>query len=245
MSLSIIGLGLGDERDVTVRGADAIRAADIVFLEAYTSILATPLERLEEVYGKRIRVAHRETVESESDSILGPARAGQHVAFLVVGDPFGATTHTDLLLRARKEGIPVSVVHNASILNAAGACGLQLYSFGAVVSLPFFREEWRPDSWYDRIAYNAGGGLHTLALLDIKVREPNFEALTRTGVLGGDSSSSSSSLTDCRRFWGDIGAWCMWGDEVWTGVHCFLRPLGGIHAYTRNTQSPPIKKPTS
>ena len=180
--LYIVGLGLGDERDVTERGAAAIRDADVVFLEAYTSVLGTTsVERLEEKYGKRIDIAYRETVESESDRILRPAREGKSVAFLVVGDPFGATTHTDLLLRAHKDGIPTQVIHNASILNAAGACGLQLYSFGAVISIPFFNDDWRPDSWYDRIAYNTGGAMHTLALLDIKVREPNFEALTKTG----------------------------------------------------------------
>lgn len=43
-----------------------------------------------------------------------------------------ATTHTDLQLRARERGIPVSVVHNASVMNAVGACGLQLYRFGEV-----------------------------------------------------------------------------------------------------------------
>ena len=29
--------------------------------------------------------------------------------------------------------------------------------------------EWRPTSFYDRIKYNLGGGMHTLCLLDIKV----------------------------------------------------------------------------
>ena len=43
-----------------------------------------------------------------------------------------ATTHTDLELRARRAGIPVRVVHNASIMNAVGVCGLQLYRFGEV-----------------------------------------------------------------------------------------------------------------
>jgi len=43
-----------------------------------------------------------------------------------------ATTHTDLELRARQAGIPVRVVHNASIMNAVGVCGLQLYRFGEV-----------------------------------------------------------------------------------------------------------------
>lgn len=88
-----------------------------------------------------------------------------------------ATTHMDLAIRARERGIDVKVVHNASIMNACGACGLQLYSFGQTVSIPFFREEWRPDSFYSKIAYNKAGGMHTLALLDIKVKEPDFEAM--------------------------------------------------------------------
>ena len=43
-----------------------------------------------------------------------------------------ATTHTDLELRARRAGIAVRVIHNASIMNAVGVCGLQLYRFGEV-----------------------------------------------------------------------------------------------------------------
>ncbi len=46
----------------------------------------------------------------------------------VVGDPFGATTHSDLFIRARERGIQTKVVHNASILNAIGCCGLQVSS---------------------------------------------------------------------------------------------------------------------
>ena len=48
----------------------------------------------------------------------------EHVAFLVVGDPFCATTHTDLYLRCVKEGVKVDVIHNASIVSAMGCCGL-------------------------------------------------------------------------------------------------------------------------
>lgn len=43
-----------------------------------------------------------------------------------------ATTHTDLQLRASALGITVKIIHNASIMNAVGACGLQLYRFGEV-----------------------------------------------------------------------------------------------------------------
>ena len=34
------------------------------------------------------------------------------MAFLVVGDPFGATTHADLLIRARELGIKTKTIHN-------------------------------------------------------------------------------------------------------------------------------------
>jgi len=117
-------------------------------------------------------------VETESDEILRDALT-QDVALLVVGDPFGATTHTDILLRARSLGIPTRVIHNASIMNAVGACGLQLYNFGQTVSLVFFTDTWRPDSFYDRVRENADLGMHTLVLLDIKVKEQSEENLAR------------------------------------------------------------------
>ena len=47
-----------------------------------------------------------------SDAILDGA-ASADVALLVVGDPFGATTHADLALRARQQGVPTRAVHNA------------------------------------------------------------------------------------------------------------------------------------
>ena len=101
------------------------------------------------------------------------------VALLIVGDPFGATTHTDILLRARALGITTRVIHNASIMNAVGACGLQLYNFGQTVSLVLFTDTWRPDSFYDRVLENANLGMHTLILLDIKVKEQSEENLAR------------------------------------------------------------------
>ncbi|GAB4821185.1 hypothetical protein N2152v2_008231 [Parachlorella kessleri] len=178
MVLYIIGLGLADERDITVKGLEAVKASERVYLEAYTSLLLVPKEKLEEFYGKEVIVADREMVELEADKILEGAE-DRAVSFLVVGDPFGATTHTDLELRARSRGIAVKVIHNASIMNAVGACGLQLYRYGEAVSIVFFTETWRPDSFYDKIAANRKMGLHTLCLLDIKVKEPSLESLAR------------------------------------------------------------------
>ncbi|KAL2015659.1 hypothetical protein VTK56DRAFT_5058 [Thermocarpiscus australiensis] len=176
--LYLVGLGLSDETDITVKGLEIVKKASRVYLEAYTSILLVDQSVLESYYGRSIIVADREMVESNSDEILRDA-ANVDVAFLVVGDPFGATTHTDLVLRARELGIPVKAVPNASILSGIGATGLQLYNFGQTVSMVFFTETWRPASFYDRIKENRDIGLHTLVLLDIKVKEPSLENLAR------------------------------------------------------------------
>ncbi|KAI0292775.1 Diphthine synthase [Russula brevipes] len=132
----IIGLGLSDEKDITVRGLEAIRASTRVYLEAYTSILVIQKERLEDFYGKSLILADRDMVETQSDEILRGAHT-QDVALLV------------------------------------------LYNFGQTVSLVFFTDTWRPDSFYDRVRENADLGMHTLVLLDIKVKEQTEENLAR------------------------------------------------------------------
>ncbi|KAH7165570.1 tetrapyrrole methylase [Dactylonectria macrodidyma] len=176
--LYLVGLGLSDETDITVKGLEIAKNASRVYLEAYTSILLVDQSILEAYYGRSIIVADREMVESNSDEILRNAQ-NEDVAFLVVGDPFGATTHTDLVLRARELEIPVRTVPNASIMSGIGACGLQLYNFGQTVSMVFFTETWKPASFYDRIKENRDIGLHTLVLVDIKVKEQSLENMAR------------------------------------------------------------------
>ncbi|KAJ9150826.1 Diphthine methyl ester synthase [Pleurostoma richardsiae] len=176
--LYLVGLGLSDETDITVKGLEIVKKASRVYLEAYTSILLVDQTVLETYYGRPVVVADREMVESNSDEILRGAQT-EDVAFLVVGDPFGATTHTDLVLRARELRIPVRTVPNASIMSGIGAAGLQLYNFGQTVSMVFFTETWRPSSFYDRVRENRAVGLHTLVLLDIKVKEQSLENMAR------------------------------------------------------------------
>jgi len=185
MVLWFIGLGLGDAGDITVKGLEALRKSKFVYLEAYTSILpgldraalADAYGPLPELQGEFIE-ADRELVESGCEEML--ERAKEHnVSFLVVGDALCATTHTDLWLRAKKLGIDVRVVHNASVMNAIAACGLQLYRFGETVSIPYWTEGWKPDSFYDKIVANRKANLHTLCLLDIKVKEQSMENLMR------------------------------------------------------------------
>lgn len=176
--LYLIGLGLGDAKDVTVKGLEVIRSAEKVFLEAYTSILTAGKEELEQFYGREVLLADRDLVEQDSDAMLSDA-GDKDVAFLVVGDPLGATTHTDLIIRAKERGIQYRVIHNASILNAVGCCGLQLYNYGETVSICMWNDNWQPDSFMDKILANLKNGLHTLCLLDIKMKEQTVENMMR------------------------------------------------------------------
>lgn len=177
--LFLVGLGLGDAKDITVKGLEIVKRVGKVYLENYTSILSCGQRELEEFYGRSIIVADREMIEQECKEILDAAETEEGAAVLVVGDPMNATTHTDLLLRAASRKIPYQIIHNASILNAVACCGLQIYNFGETVSVPFWTETWKPESFYDKILRNLKNGLHTLCLLDIKVKEPNFEMLMK------------------------------------------------------------------
>lgn len=44
--LYLIGLGLGDAKDITVKGLEIVRRCSRVYLEAYTSILTVGKEAL-------------------------------------------------------------------------------------------------------------------------------------------------------------------------------------------------------
>ncbi|MBN2367974.1 diphthine synthase, partial [Candidatus Woesearchaeota archaeon] len=167
MTLYLIGLGLNDEKDITVSGLDAVKKCDYLFLEDYTSKLNVGLEKLEKVYGKKIVPADRNMVEKNSDEILDKA-SSKNTAFLVAGDVFSATTHADLFLRAKEKKIDIKVIHNTSILTAVGITGLELYKFGRTTSMPYFEHNFRPETPYDAIKQNLKSGLHTLVLLDIK-----------------------------------------------------------------------------
>jgi len=169
MTLYFIGLGLNDEKDITLRGLEAIKRCKKLYLESYTSLLGCPAARLEKLYKKKIILADREMVEQKAEeTILADAMKGD-VGFLVVGDPMAATTHADLFLRAKEKGIDVRIINNASVMNAVGNTGLELYKFGRTTSIVFPRENWIPESPYDAIKMNKQFGLHTLCLLDIQI----------------------------------------------------------------------------
>jgi diphthine synthase len=166
--LIFIGLGLHDEKGITLRGLDEARSADVVFAELYTSGLAgASVEAVERLIGKKIRTLARAQVE-DGRIVLEAAARGK-VAFLVVGDPMAATTHVDLRLRAASAHIPTRIVHGVSILTAAaGSLGLQVYKFGRTTTVPFPAAGFGPTSPLEAILENRRAGLHSLVLLDLR-----------------------------------------------------------------------------
>ena len=177
--LYIIGLGLADAKDVSIRGHEIIKNCQKIYLEAYTSILLIPIEELKSFYGRDdIIEADRTLVEQQAERILDDAEKGD-TAFLVVGDALSATTHTDLIIRAMDRKIPFKVLHNASIMNAIGCTGLQLYRFGETVSIVFWEDNWKPVSFFEKIVKNRVNNFHTLCLLDIKMKEQSVENMMK------------------------------------------------------------------
>jgi len=171
--LTFVGLGLYDERSITVEGRDAVRAADRAFAEFYTSrLVGTTVSDLEAHHGVDVEVRDRAGVERDPAPVLDAAADGDAV-FLTAGDSMISTTHVDLRLRAIDRGIDTRVIHGVSAASAAsGLTGLQNYRFGKAVTLPFPRAHGGdavPASVVESVEANRERGLHTLVYLDIKV----------------------------------------------------------------------------
>jgi len=174
--LVLVGLGLHDEKGISLQGVEEARGADTVFAEFYTSLMAgLSLEGLEGLLGRRVSVVSRKALEEgEGRLILQRAKEGKAV-LLVPGDPLIATTHVDLRIRAEKEGIRTRVVHGASILSAViGLSGLQNYKYGRSVTVPFAEGAVVSETPYMVIMENRERGLHTLCFLDIRVEKDRY-----------------------------------------------------------------------
>jgi len=165
--LTFIGLGLYDEKDISLKGLEEIKNCDRVYAEFYTSkLVGTNIIKLENTIGKKIKVLNREETEKGNDVINSAKK--ENVVFLTCGDSMSATTHVDLRLRAINRGIKTKIIHGSSIVTAVpGLLGLQNYKFGRTTTLAYPEEKYFPTSPYDIIKNNKKMGLHTLILLDI------------------------------------------------------------------------------
>lgn len=241
MTLNFIGIGLNDEKDISLKGFELVKKADFVYLESYTSKLNCNLSYLEQLYGKKLILADRKLVEMDAEkSILEQAKT-KEVAFLVVGDVFSATTHMDLYLRARKMAIKTRIVHNASVLTAVGVTGLQLYKFGKTASIPFENEN--VETPYDALKANQKNNMHTLLLLDLN-QESNgslavndaIRYLLKVELKRGERVFTDSTLCiGCAKL-GSLDqvikagkANALLKENFKNGLHCLIIPAKSLH----------------
>lgn len=209
--LTFVGLGLYDERSITVAGRDAIAAADRTFAEFYTSRLGgATVADLEDYHAVDIEVRDRDGVEVDPDPVLSAART-ERVAFLVAGDPMISTTHVDLRLRAADRGIDTRIVHGTSAATAAASLtGLQNYRFGKATTVPFPRSRRTqtdaasndgkpvPTSVVETIEGNRQRGLHTLIYLDIRADRSEYMTADRGADLLARNYENVLAVAICR-----------------------------------------------
>jgi len=168
--LYLIGIGL-DKQDITLKGLEVMKECDKLYLDIYTSALPYSLNELKEIAGQDIFPAGRALLENEADSLIMEAKSNK-IGILVAGDPLSATTHIDLILRAGKMKVKTEIVHSVSVLTAIAETGLQLYKFGKIASIPKWKQNYEPESWYDLMMHNLLNQAHTLLLLDIEIEVP-------------------------------------------------------------------------
>jgi diphthine synthase len=175
MVIYFIGLGLYDEKDITLKGLETARKCDLVFAEFYTSLLAgTTIDKIEGLIGKPIRRLSREDVEMHFERTVLSEAKDKDVAFLTAGDPMVATTHSDLRIRAKQAGIESYVIHAPSIYSAIAITGLHIYKFGKSATVAYPERNWFPTSHYDVIKENMERNLHTMLFLDIKADKNRY-----------------------------------------------------------------------
>jgi len=200
--LTFVGLGLYDERSVTVAGREAIAAADRVVAEFYTSKLAgATVDDLESYHDTTIEVRDRAGVEQSPDDVLDDATE-QDVVFLTAGDTMISTTHVDLRLRAHELGIDTRVVHGTTAQSAASSLtGLQNYRFGKATTLPFDRSHGGdsiPGSVVETIEANRERGLHTLVFLDIDAANDDYMRANHAAELLADAHEDGLGVVVAR-----------------------------------------------
>uniref|UniRef100_A0A7C1PD72 Diphthine synthase n=1 Tax=Thermofilum pendens TaxID=2269 RepID=A0A7C1PD72_THEPE len=176
--LVVAGLGLYGTRDVPLGVLELLRKADIVYFESYTS-LAPSLDKecIERLCGREVKEVRREDLEERSAREILAQAAEKLVLLLTVGNPLLATTHTAIILEAKKGGVPFLVIPSASVIDGVVcATGLHIYRFGRVTTLAFPDEEkgFYPFSTYLAIKSNLCRGLHTLVLLDLRAEENRY-----------------------------------------------------------------------
>lgn len=221
----LAGLGLSDEKDLSVKSVEALKKCNEVYLENYTSLAPhLKLRKLEALLNKKVKIIGREWVET-GDLVL--KAKSKKIGLIIVGDPLTATTHAELLIQAKENGIRTKVFHNSNVPTAVGETGLQLYKFGKTLSVPFHKAE----SFLKTLSDNQKIGAHTLCLLDLDLESNKFLGVAdafKKLKLGGEDKVIVCSRLGCKDQLIKYGKACDLKKLVFTPPNCIIVP-GKLH----------------
>jgi diphthine synthase len=163
--LYLIGLGL-NEKGISKEALEIIPRCKKIYLDSYTVDFPYTEQALVDEIGKKVTPADREKIENMS--IIDEAKK-MDVALLVYGSPLTATTHITLIQEALASGVKYRIINNASIFDAVAETGLQLYKFGKVTSMPYWKKSYEPESFMEVVKENQSIKAHSLILIDINM----------------------------------------------------------------------------
>ena len=162
--LWFVGLGISGADSISVSTQKILKQADIVYMEQFTSpISKSDTAKIKKLAKSKLKIAKRWMVEDGTE-ILKNAKK-KKVVLLAYGDPYIATTHIELRVRAIQEKIKTRTVHAASSLTSlVGEAGLHYYKIGKIVTI--MSELKSMTTPYYVIYKNLIEGNHTLLLLE-------------------------------------------------------------------------------
>ncbi|AAM01961.1 diphthine synthase [Methanopyrus kandleri] len=165
--LYLVGGGLSDVRDLTLRALEVLASVELVLVDTYTSVYDVSegdLKRLLNGFGgdPEVRMCSRRDLE---ERFFDLCEGYDRVALLSPGDPMAATTHVALVVEAADRGWDVEIINGVSVFTAAPSkSGLEMYRFGRTATIPLNVRSVYP---YDVLESNRQAGLHTLFLLEV------------------------------------------------------------------------------
>ncbi|WP_303238383.1 precorrin-2 C(20)-methyltransferase [uncultured Bilophila sp.] len=190
-----VGIGPGDPRYLTLRAADVLRSADVIFTvisrNASSSVSRSVVEslrprgeiRLQMFSMSRDRATREAQVQANADAIIDELRAGRDCAFATLGDAMTYSTFGYVLDRIRKAipGVEVEIVPGVtSFATLAAKAETVLVENGEQLRvIPSFRSDMA-----ESLDFPKGSTTILLktyrsraALLDRLAREENVEVL--------------------------------------------------------------------
>lgn len=162
--LWFVGMGLSGYDSIPLEGVSILKSADTVYVEGFTSpIHRIDTDKIRQNARGIVKEARRWQIE-DGKAILDDAQKNS-VVMLSYGDPYVATTHTELRIRAESQGIETKTVHAASSLTATiGECGLHHYKVGRTSTI--MNDPKSMTTPYYTIYHNMMHGSHSILLLE-------------------------------------------------------------------------------